>query len=168
MNKDHFRKELFYRLNMLPVKLPPLRERKEDILKLAQYIVLKNCEKMGLCIKEFSESAINLLKQYEWFGNIRELESVIVRALLFSRDSSEINEKTLLSILKEKKRSFDQAIDTIAGEVINENLEMKDIEKRIIKAIVKRFDNNVQQVVENTSFSKSTIYRALNLSGDAE
>jgi transcriptional regulator with GAF, ATPase, and Fis domain len=77
-----FREDLFYRLNVFPVFMPPLRERKEDIPLLVQYFVKKYNAKTGRQIKETSEKVIKSLMEYNWPGNVRELENIIERAVV--------------------------------------------------------------------------------------
>jgi Nif-specific regulatory protein len=81
-----FRQDLYYRINVFPVFLPPLRERKDDILLLANHFVRKYSEKMNKEIKRISTPAINMLTSYHWPGNVRELENCIEHAVLLSSD----------------------------------------------------------------------------------
>ncbi|MEW5784391.1 MAG: sigma 54-interacting transcriptional regulator [Bacillota bacterium] len=94
-----FREDLYYRLNVIPIHVPPLRERKEDIAPLANFFIKKYSLQFGLQ-KSFTPEAIDLLKNYSWPGNIRQLENIIQRAIIFSDsfviDSDQI-EKLLLS-----------------------------------------------------------------------
>lgn len=81
-----FREDLYYRLNVFPIHMPPLRERKSDIVLLADYFVEKYAEKHGKPIKRISSPALDLLTSYHWPGNIRELENCIERAVILSTD----------------------------------------------------------------------------------
>ena len=81
-----FREDLYYRLNVFPIHMPPLRERKSDIVLLADYFVEKYAEKNGTPIKRISSPALDLLTSYHWPGNIRELENCIERAVILSTD----------------------------------------------------------------------------------
>lgn len=82
--KGNFREDLFYRLNVLPIKIPPLRERKEDIPILVEHFIKKYNTSHGLCIKEITPAAIKILINYDWPGNIRELENIIERAMVMT------------------------------------------------------------------------------------
>jgi Nif-specific regulatory protein len=86
VDKGTFRQDLYYRINVFPVFLPPLRERKDDILLLADFFVEKYSQKMGRDIRRISTSAINMMVSYHWPGNVRELENCIERAVLLSSD----------------------------------------------------------------------------------
>ena len=82
-----FREDLFYRLNVFPLQVPPLRERKSDIMLLADYFAEKYAEKNNKLIKRISSPAIDLLTSYSWPGNVRELENCIERAVILSGDA---------------------------------------------------------------------------------
>jgi Nif-specific regulatory protein len=81
-----FREDLFYRLNVFPLQVPPLRERKSDIMLLADHFAEKYAEKNNKLIKRISSPAIDLLTSYSWPGNVRELENCIERAVILSTD----------------------------------------------------------------------------------
>jgi PAS domain S-box-containing protein len=82
MQRGDFREDLYYRLNVFPIHVPPLRERKEDIPLLVQYFVKKYSKKTGRKIKETSKKVIDRLMAYDWPGNVRELENIIERAVI--------------------------------------------------------------------------------------
>ena len=86
--KGRFREDLFYRLNVFPITIPPLRERKEDIPLLVNHFVEKFNKKIGKKIETVSKDTLNLLQEYHWPGNVRELESVIERAVIISQGSA--------------------------------------------------------------------------------
>lgn len=83
-----FREDLYYRLNVFPISIPPLRERVEDIPMLVNHFVVKFNKKIGKKIETVSKDALDTLEQYNWPGNVRELESVIERAVIISQGSS--------------------------------------------------------------------------------
>jgi Nif-specific regulatory protein len=83
-----FRKDLYYRINVFQIHLPPLRERRDDILLLADHFVQKYAEMMGQAVRRISTSAINMLFAYHWPGNVRELENCIQHAVLVSHDDA--------------------------------------------------------------------------------
>ncbi|ARC90142.1 sigma 54-interacting transcriptional regulator [Rhodovulum sp. MB263] len=81
-----FREDLFYRLNVVPVTVPPLRERGSDVILLADHFVARACAAMGKSVKRISTPALNMLMSYHWPGNVRELENAIERAVILSDD----------------------------------------------------------------------------------
>ena len=85
VQEKKFRADLYFRLNVFPIKLPPLRERKEDILPLADYFVQKFARQQGKSIDHITDEAIELLTCYDWPGNIRELQNVIERAVIITK-----------------------------------------------------------------------------------
>ena len=84
ISEGKFREDLFYRLNTVPVAIPPLRERKEEILPIAERFLEQSCGEFGLGVKHFSEAAVKELQKYDFPGNIRELISVVQRAAILS------------------------------------------------------------------------------------
>jgi Nif-specific regulatory protein len=87
VEKETFRQDLYYRVNVFPIILPPLRDRKDDILLLADYFVEQYSRKMGKEVRRISTPAINMMVVYHWPGNVRELENCIERAVLLSNDA---------------------------------------------------------------------------------
>ena len=83
-----FREDLYYRLSVIPISLPPLRDRKEDIILLAKHFVNRDCTKLGKRIDTISPKTIEVLQAYSWPGNIRELENVIERAVILSHGTT--------------------------------------------------------------------------------
>ena len=83
-----FRSDLFYRLNVFPIRIPPLKERVEDIPALAKYFAEKSARRMGRPVPSISDAQMNALKGWDWPGNIRELQNVIERAVIVSTGPS--------------------------------------------------------------------------------
>jgi transcriptional regulator with GAF, ATPase, and Fis domain len=79
-----FRQDLFYRLNVFPIEVPPLRDRKADILMLIEYFVQRYAAKLGRNIRSIDKKTLDLLRSYDWPGNIRELQNVIERSVILS------------------------------------------------------------------------------------
>ena len=87
IKNGEFREDLYYRLNTIPLHIPPLRERKDEILDIAQAMIIQNCQKYGFANKTLSKSAKNELLSYNWPGNIRELLSVVERSVILSENN---------------------------------------------------------------------------------
>ncbi|OHE07573.1 MAG: AAA family ATPase, partial [Sulfurimonas sp. RIFOXYB2_FULL_37_5] len=94
IKNGQFREDLYYRLNTIPLTIPPLRERKDEILQIANKYLEQNCIKYGFELKKFSDEAKKQLLEYSWPGNIRELLSVVERAVILS-ENNEITQKEL-------------------------------------------------------------------------
>ena len=102
ISEGKFREDLFYRLNTVPVAIPPLRERKEEILPIAERFLEQSCGEFGLGAKHFSEAAVKELQKYDFPGNIRELISVVQRAAILS-ESEEIQPGDLFLQARSRK-----------------------------------------------------------------
>ena len=87
VKKGEFRSDLYYRLNVFPIDLPPLRERIDDISILSTYFMNKYSKKIGKTINRIGENTLNKLIQYNWPGNVRELENIIERAVILCKDN---------------------------------------------------------------------------------
>jgi two-component system response regulator AtoC len=145
----NFREDLYYRLFGLLIELPPLRERGKDILILSKYFMDKFCEENELKIKSFSDEAQKKLLTYSFPGNVRELKSIIELAVVMSSgDEIQENEINISSS------------DTLS-DLLNEELSMKDYELRIVKAYLKKYNDNIKLVAEKLDIGQSTIYRML-------
>ena len=84
MVSGKFRNDLFFRLQVFPIEIPPLRERKDDIPLLVEYFIDRYASKMGKKIRSIKQESLNLLRSYSWPGNIRELQNVVERAVIIS------------------------------------------------------------------------------------
>lgn len=94
--EGRFRKDLFYRLNVVSLQLPPLRERPEDIAPLAQFFVVRFCQALGKPLMKLAPEALAALERHGWPGNVRELENAIERAVIFADDPTTITETDLV------------------------------------------------------------------------
>jgi two-component system, NtrC family, response regulator PilR len=103
--EGEFREDLFYRINVIPIQLPPLRERAEDIAPLAEHFLAKYRDQMGKSIAGLSQESMALLEAYEWPGNIRELENVIERAVALEKSSAILPESLPEHVMKRAPRT---------------------------------------------------------------
>jgi len=118
-----FRSDLFYRLNVFPIEMPSLRERREDIPLLVEYFVHRYARTMGKSIKRISKEALDMLASYDWPGNIRELQNVIERSVILNETETFTVDKSWLS---------HKARRTPQGKALSENLATH--EKEMIEA----------------------------------
>ncbi len=119
INKKEFREDLFYRLQTIPIEIPPLKERKEEILPIAQWKLEMVISQYKLSHKEFSQDSKDALMNYEWYGNIRELLSVIERAAILS-DGDKILPKDLF--LDSRKATTQNKVESLEKELLKEVL----------------------------------------------
>ncbi len=115
-----FREDLYYRLNTIPIYIPPLRERSEEIMQIANAVLIQNCDKYGFETKTFSKAAQEALQEYNWPGNIRELISVVERATILS-ESDEITADNLF--LHSRGVTSKRSISTMEYDLILEVLD---------------------------------------------
>jgi len=149
VKKGKFREDLYYRLLGLPIELPPLRERGNDILILARHFIGQFCAENEMPLKKLSAPAQKKLLQYSFPGNIRELKSVIELALTLSaRDEIEPADLVL------------DAGDPLSVAV-HENLTLRECEMRIIKAALKKNNDDIKLTATQLDIGVSTIYRLL-------
>ncbi len=128
-----FREDLYYRLNVFPILLPPLRERKSDIMLLADHFLQKYGEMYGKSMKRISTSAINMMMAYHWPGNVRELENCVERAVLTASDgvihgfnlppSLQTSDETHTSLLPENGADLRQMVDAYEREILIDALK---------------------------------------------
>ncbi len=117
IEQGEFREDLYYRLNTIPVSIPPLRQRREEILDIAENVLAENCEKYGFEPKSFDDAAQEALLAYNWPGNVRELVSVVERATILSEgDAITVDELFLDS--RQKQKSINEMEKELIEEVL--------------------------------------------------
>jgi DNA-binding NtrC family response regulator len=120
VRRNKFREDLYYRLNVLTINIPPLRERGDDIFLLIQYFIRKFSKEASVREPRFSDSAYQVLKNYQWFGNVRELENVIQRLVIMSEEEI-IDVPDLPSVMRFsalKDRGVDRTLEEVENEYI--------------------------------------------------
>jgi len=147
VTKGSFRQDLYFRLNVINLRIPPLRNRREDILKLAKYFLKSLNEENNGMHKFFSHKFENRLMEYEWTGNVRELKNIIQRAYYMSEEE-EIKGVILHS--KDIKQVEEKA-----------SLNLKDVERESIVRALMFNDRNVLKAARDLNISKATIYRKI-------
>jgi len=136
--EGRFREDLFYRINVIPISLPPLRERREDIPLLADHFLAKYSEQMAKPIAAISREALDLLVQHDWPGNIRELENVIERAVALESTPSVLPDSLPPSIRGDLPRPAAAAIDALPDSGFDLEAHVKEIERVYIAEALKR------------------------------
>jgi two-component system response regulator AtoC len=134
VREDKFRDDLFYRLNVLPIKIPPLKDRREDIPLLVDHFIHKYSRELNHPIQEINQEALNCLLNYSWNGNVRELENVIERAIVLT-DSNQIQVENLpLEIQSPREESMVSLLnDELSIKKASRYLEMDLIKKALHK-----------------------------------
>ena len=131
VRKGQFREDLYYRINVIALFLPPLRERGEDIPLLAKHFLEKRLEEERRPRIEFGKDALDLLTRYSWPGNVRELENFVEQAFIWSQHAAQITPEHLPTLIKNDSRSTSLRDDTLAGRMSLEKAVM-EFEREII------------------------------------
>ena len=112
-----FRQDLFYRLNVFPVEIPPLRERKQDIMMLVEYFVQRYAKRAGKNIRSIDKKTLGILQSYDWPGNIRELQNIIERSvILISGEMFSVDESWLSKEIEDEPRTERTIIEAALTE----------------------------------------------------
>jgi two-component system response regulator HupR/HoxA len=148
-----FREDLFYRLNVFPVRLPPLRERREDLADLIAHFVRKCSEKLGRPVKPVSAQAERLLRAADWPGNVRELENEIERAVTMAADEKIIEPRHL------SPRFLQSAGESADPGSLKESVEA--LEKKMISAALIRSGNNISRAAAELGLSRLGLYKKM-------
>ncbi|HEU4932224.1 MAG TPA: sigma-54 dependent transcriptional regulator [Pyrinomonadaceae bacterium] len=148
--QGRFRQDLLFRLNTVEIRLPPLRDRLEDIPVLAEYFLKLHRERYRRPIMGFTPEALDALRHHLWPGNVRELDHVIERAVLMSPGSI--------------VTAFDLALEATPDARLSARLEemsLEDAERLLIKKALARFEGNANRAAEALGLSRSALYRRL-------
>lgn len=153
--EGRFRQDLFYRINVINIELPPLRSRLSDIPLLAKHFLDEVCEESGRKVKGFSEEAMTALQRYRWPGNVRELQNVVERAVLLGKDEmvqvhdlpSQLAAEAPISAHCDPGRNLKQALSSP--------------EKQIILEVLERNRWNRQATSEELGINRTTLYKKM-------
>jgi len=145
-----FRQDLYYRLYGLPIELPPLRERGNDVIILARHFIQMFCRENNLPPKVLSADASNRLLSYPFPGNIRELKSIIELAVTLA-DQDEIAAENIV---------LGASQDILSG-LLSEEVSLREYDIRIVKSFLRKYNNNIKLVADKLDIGVATIYRML-------
>jgi DNA-binding NtrC family response regulator len=151
IRNNQFREDLYYRLAVVPVNIPPLRYRNEDIPILVQHFLEKYCVLNHLPMKKISADALNKLLHARWEGNVRELENVIERLVILSRGL----------IIEEKDIQLNESGDTekFFGKIVESYPSIEDLEKRYIQYILNKTGGKKEKASQILGINRRTLYR---------
>ena len=152
VKEGRFREDLYYRLNVFSVNIPPLRERKKDIPILAEYFLKKFCATMNKNLRKISDKAMEFLCEYSWPGNVRELENAIERAVVVGR-SSEI----LIEDLPFNKSNIEDKADS--------TVPLAEVEKNYIEKVLLSNNWNISRSADVLGIDRVTLYNKINKFG---
>jgi transcriptional regulator with PAS, ATPase and Fis domain len=165
-----FRNDLFHRINLVNIHLPPLRERKEDIPIMTEYFLDKYSKKHGKIVKTFADDALNLLTDYYWPGNVRELKNFIEQILIFEDDVEVISSEVIvrnLRILSTETSSLDPfPVDQLLfRQDFAFNNVVRDFSKKLLKRALEVSNHNKVRAARLLKIDRSTLNYQIRILG---
>lgn len=162
INENTFREDLYYRINRMPIYIPPLRKRKEDIPALCKHLLSKINQDYGRKVIGITERAKNLLMDYDWPGNVRELENVLGRAMIFMHfNEIEIDEKHIRDLNIGYKKQFKLNVETkdmLSFDDSSLSEKMQQFEKQQIILALKKNNGNKTATAKSLKLSIRNLY----------
>jgi DNA-binding NtrC family response regulator len=153
VKRGEFRQDLFYRLNVVPVRLPDLKDRREDIPLLVHHFLQKFANQIGEPVRRFSSDAMRILMTHTWPGNVRELENAVEHALTMG--SGEI-----LGV-EDLPASVTSPERDIVEEAVLDNSTLAEVERRYILRILEKMDGHQIRTAQVLGIDRRTLYRRL-------
>jgi transcriptional regulator with PAS, ATPase and Fis domain len=154
-----FREDLYFRLSVLKLQIPPLRERSSDILMLARHFIQAYCRRTKLPIPQISDLVCKIISKYSWPGNVRQLENAMIYAVIMTQGNYIYPEHLPEEILRNRFATPTQVSFPPADISIKEMVSLRDAEILFIRSALSRVNNNVVQAADLLNVSKSTLYR---------
>ena len=157
VEKGNFRQDLYYRISVIPIHIPSLRERKEDIRLLANHFIKMKALKLGRENFDLDEDVMGWICQNEWIGNIRELENFIEKCLILDDRSLDdgLAIDTISECMIQQKAAAHGSIEEYEGLFI---CSLEELEKKSISILLKKFDNNISKVAKILDIGRNTLY----------
>jgi transcriptional regulator with PAS, ATPase and Fis domain len=160
VKSGEFREDLFYRLNVFPISLPPLRERKEDILLLSPHLIEKICNQEGIPTKQLTQEGVKRVLQYDWPGNVRQLENALEMAVILSGDHEYLLPEHFPGIGSKSESDFVPNIE-IPDEGIDFNSLVSEFEKNLIVGGLKRAQGKRSRAAILLNIKRTTLIEKL-------
>jgi DNA-binding NtrC family response regulator len=154
--KRRFRQDLFYRINVVSINVPPLRERGSDVLKLASHFLQKSADRTGQAVRRLSPPVAERILVYDWPGNVRELENCIERAIALSRF-----EELTIEDLPERIRTYRPDHFVMTADEVEEIISLVELERRYIARALKLLNGNKARAAQLLGVDRRTLYRRL-------
>jgi DNA-binding NtrC family response regulator len=156
VKEGSFREDLYYRLNVIPVRLPPLRARREDIPLLAQHFIKKSCQDNGVAVKPITQEALRVLMAYDWPGNIRQFENAIEHAVAMSLTTNEIGPDSVPEEVRTRSGPAVVPTVSIPDEGINFTMVVSQLERELIMRCLEKTGGNKRQAARLLNLSRTT------------
>jgi DNA-binding NtrC family response regulator len=159
--RNEFRSDLFYRLNVIPMQMPPLRERREDVPLLTTHFIEKYCRNSNLDIKNITQEAMKILMNHNWPGNVRELENAVERAVAMISTRDTIVATDLPAEVQRTARNLYVSEIYIPDEGVNFNTEVSELERKLILESLKKTNGNKREAAELLQLKRTTLIEKL-------
>jgi two-component system response regulator HydG len=151
VDEGRFRQDLFFRLNVIPLYIPPIAERREDIIPLARFFVERYCKRTGRSAVGLSKDAIQKMEMYGWPGNVRELENAIERAMILVETDELTSDDMLLENYTDREQQ----------EYHFSNMTLRDLERRHIQEMLACCGWNQREAAKRLSIGYNTLWRKI-------
>lgn len=166
VSEGKFRKDLYYRLNVVPIKIPPLRSHRSDIQALVEFLINKYNQEYGRSVEEVAPRAVEIIKEYQWPGNIRELENYIGRAMINMQITDHLLEEHHLPAIKSLQEKAEPS-PTERNRALQEKSRplseiLEQAEKDYIEALLERHQGNRDKTASDLGISIRSLYYKLN------
>jgi DNA-binding NtrC family response regulator len=161
IRSDSFREDLYYRLKVVTIRLPPLRERAEDIAPLAEYFRERYSRESGKPVTAISEPAMRQLVKYSWPGNVRELENVIERAVVLSNQHAITAEDLPAEIRTLSRPALYSDGSGREPLWVDDNPSLEEVKKRYVLRVIHLCDGNLSQAARTLNIDRRSLYRML-------
>ena len=159
VKQKNFREDLYYRISSFPIILPPLRQRKSDILLLADHFLKKLGDELGKPKIRFSHKALDLLYNYPWPGNVRELENVIQRGMVLTEGQTLTEKELPISIQSYGSAEMDKKEHTLSFESQETITPLEKVKENAIRHALKITEGNIAETAKNLKIGRATLYR---------
>jgi len=155
MSAGRFREDLYYRLNVFPIELPPLRQRPEDISLMANHFLKERTAELGVSTQGFTPKAMDALNRYDWPGNVRELKNEVQRALVLTPPNSAVD----LEMLSEKISQRDESRPPPLVGSLREGIAV--LEREMIQACFECYNGNKSRMAQHLKISRGTLQQKM-------
>jgi len=164
VKRGAFREDLYYRLNVINIHIPPLKERLEDIPELVSHFIARFNEKFSKSIEGISPDALSVFSLYEWPGNVRELENLMERTVIFC-DEAVVQRQHLQEPLKSLLKSLKPEENTgdLTSRIYKDakNIIVRKFNENYIKELVRKSGGNISEAARRSGLDRSVIYRLI-------
>lgn len=167
-----FREDLYYRLDVLPIEVPPLRERREDIAELMSYFIRISCEEMKQPVKSYDQEVLDAFRQFDWPGNIRQLKNYVTRMVIKTKEPmiklDQVDPELRAHIgftgtnglnIPDFPTTWDE-LNTLRKQVAEH--ASREVEKKFIHYLMDKFDHNVSRAADHIGINRSNLHKMIN------